>query len=131
MLNDTDTKDLIGTPVCVHLNLSKGCFVIADKPKGKILAYVDTVTLSDVTFKISEAQRQYCITKQGRWVHAFALGTLVAVNAPVSPEESVKVTYNPFRAAGFHRADTGEQVEKVLSLTFADRHAFAAPSDIL
>ena len=75
--------------------------MIATKPKGTILGYADELTLRDVTFKVSEAQRQYCITKGARWVHAWALGTLESLD-PITVAGLDQVTYNPFRAPTFH-----------------------------
>lgn len=91
----------VGDVVSVHLNLTTNRWVVAPKPKGKVLGYADAVTLEDVTFRVYERQRQYCLDKGARWVHAYAIGTLVATS-PVDVDGWTQVTYNPFRAPTFH-----------------------------
>lgn len=116
---------LVGQQVTVHLNLTTKQWVIATKPKGKKIGAVTTVTLKDVTFKVSEAQRQYCINHNGRWVHAWAIGTLVSYDD--EPDTSgEQITYNPFRAPTFHVAATGEPVHHAPLLHFVAQHAYTA-----
>lgn len=121
-----DCSGLIGQLVSVHLNLTRGDFVIAPKPKGPVLAYTESVTLTEVTFKISEAQRQYCVNKNGRWVHAFALGRLESLE-PIETEGLLQITYNPFRAPTFHVVGQERPVTEAEQITFQDRYGWIRP----
>lgn len=115
--------EAIGTRVCVHLNLTTKRWVVATKPKGTILGYADEVTLTDVTFKVSEAQRQYCLRKNGRWVHAWALGTLEAVG-PADVVGTEQITYNPFRAPTFHVVGQERPVHDAKRVHFKAQHGY-------
>ena len=59
----TDPQELVGETLSVHLNLTRGDYVLKGAPKGPVLAYARTVTLEVVTFKVSEPQRLYCVAK--------------------------------------------------------------------
>lgn len=124
------TEDLIGQRVSVHLNLTRGDYVIALKPKSKVLAYAASVILTDVTFKVSEAQRQYCIARNGRWVHAFALGTLENVGTTFDTGGLLRITYNPFRAPTFHVHNQEWPVYGARRVVFTGRYCYASEEDI-
>jgi hypothetical protein len=82
-----DARELIGRRVCLHLNLTTGRYTLAEKPKGKKLADVVTAELSDVELRVYETQRRYCIDKGARFVHAYAIGVLEAVEAGAVPRQ--------------------------------------------
>lgn len=111
---------MIGERVRVHLNLTRGCFVICDPRTGKLQRYCTDVTLRDVTFKVSEKQRQWTIAKNMRQVHAWAIGTVTAIDSTPDVTQHEIVTYNPFRAPTFTRED-GAPVLEVEEITFVDR----------
>ena len=96
---------------------------MASKPKGQLLGYADELTLSDVTFKVSEAQRQYCIRNNGRWVHAWALGTLEAIGS-ADIDGAAQITYNPFRAPSFHVVGQERPVYEAERVHFRDRYCY-------
>ncbi len=105
-----------GSPPCtikdmrvrVYYNLHKHTFSIQHRTsKGwRVRDYADTVRLTDVTFKVSEAGRQRVLREGRKNVHAFVIGTL----ADTVPDTPHRVTYNPFKAPTFVRADDGEPV---------------------
>lgn len=115
----TDPSELIGTRVSVHYNLTRGGFVISSKPKGKLLAYVDTVTLTDASCVVRESTRQRVINGY-REVHAWVVGTLESVS-PVA-HGSRKLTYNPYRCGSF--TIDGEPVSDLPRVTFEDRYGW-------
>jgi hypothetical protein len=121
---------MIGDRVCVHLNLTTGRYVIADKPKGKKRADATSVTLEDVTFKVYETQRQYSVRKSARFVHAYAMGRLVAIDAPEETSGLLQVTYNPFRAPTFHITGQERPVYTAGRVYFANKYGYIAPSSI-
>lgn len=118
------TVELIGQVVSVHLNLHKNRWAIARKPRHSPLLYAVDVTLEDVTFKISETQRQRCIAVGARCVHAWAIGTLVAIDTEPDISTATRVTYNPFTAATFHVVGRTTKVHTTPRAHFVDRHVF-------
>jgi len=110
---------VIGTAVRLHVNLTNGSFTICD-PKGKRIAGVYDAVLSDVTFRVSEARRQWIINNRKRKVHAYAFGVLVSVNTQPITDGLTGVTYNPFRAPTFTTID-GEPVDSAKTVAFVDR----------
>jgi hypothetical protein len=112
---------MIGERVAVHLNLRTGRFTIAAKCGGNKMADADTVTLEQVTFKVYETTRQYTIRHNRRRVHAYAVGTLVAIDAREDTRELEQVTYNPFRAPTFTSRRDGRPVHNADRVHFADR----------
>jgi hypothetical protein len=59
------------------------------------------VTLSDVTFAVSQAGRERVLREGRKNVHAFVVGTLETPR----PIDGVAVAYNPRRAPGFVTPD--------------------------
>jgi len=94
--------------VRVYYNLHKHTFSIQHWVDGRWLVrdYADTVRLTDVTFRVSEAGRQRVIREGRKNVHAFVVGTLT----DTVTDTPHRVTYNPFKAPTFVRASNGEQV---------------------
>jgi hypothetical protein len=111
---------IVGTQVRVHVNLTRGDFTICDPKTKRKTGSAKTVVLRDVTFKVSEAVRQSCINKQARWVHAWAFGTLVALDTAPLTEGHPVVTYNPFRAPTFTTVD-GTPVHTAKEVAFVGR----------
>lgn len=115
---------MIGTLVRVHVNLTRGDFTLcAPKSPYKKIGSAHDVTITDVTFKVSEKGRQYCITKQGRWVHAWAFGTLAALDTDPDVTDVERVTYNPFRAPTFTLTD-GTPVHTAPAVAFVGRYGY-------
>lgn len=115
-----------GQLVRVHLNLTRGDFVICEpKSPNRLIQYVHDVTLRDVTFKVSEAQRQWCIRKKMRQVHAWATGTVVSIDTHPDVKGLQEITYNPFRSGSFTTRAPGKPVTRASEVTFTDRKGWA------
>lgn len=114
------TDELIGSRVAVHYNLRVGGYAIAAKAGGRILAYVDTVTLSDVRFTVHESTRQRVITRHRRKVHAWAIGTLESVSE--TSHGPRKLSYNPYRCGSF--TVDGSPVDHLERVTFAGTYGW-------
>ncbi len=121
-LRALEAINVIGTRVRVHLNLHRGDFSISDPRTGNVLRSCTDVTLADVTFKVSETTRQR-ITRTGRRrVHAWAVGTLVAIDSAPSTE-GTRITYNPYRAPTFTTSD-GTPVHNADTVAFVNRYGY-------
>ena len=64
---------------------------------GRVVAHVETISLSDVRFRASEAGRLRCLRTGARDVHAWAAG---AIGEGSRPEEASRVRYR-IEEAGF------------------------------
>lgn len=109
---------MIGQKVRVHVNLQRGDFSISQR--GRVIASAHDVTLSDVRFVVSEATRQRTIRFNRRRVHAWAEGTLVAVDTNPNVEGMIDVTYNPHRAPTFTMLG-GAPIERARLIHFVGR----------
>jgi hypothetical protein len=99
-LNNT----ILGKDVDVYFNLHRKCWSVRDRHTRRVVAHLDSLVLSDVTFRVSAAGNAR-VRREGRKnVHAFARGT-VAPTAAV-PSEARSVTYNPYKYTTFVDADT-------------------------
>jgi len=100
--------------VRIYWNLNKDCVSIQDAKTRKVIGYAKSVLLENVSFVVSEANRQRAIRDKQRNVHAYACGTLTAAdwienktNSPITwngadtAKLNRRVSYNPFRAATF------------------------------
>jgi hypothetical protein len=125
-----DARELIGRRVCLHLNLTTGRYTLADKPKGKKLADVTTAELTDVELRVYETQRRYCVDKGARFVHAYAIGVLEAIDGPVDKAGLLEVTYNPFRAPTFHVTGQERPVHHAARIRFADKHGYSSEDEL-
>ena len=87
------------TNVMVYRNLTKGCWSIKSTRTGKVLAHADTVTMTDVVFKVSEAGRQRVLRDKKKYVHAGGYGTCEYFD--FNRMDLVQVRYNPFKNSTF------------------------------
>lgn len=101
-----------GTPVEVYWNLHRHLFSVRDLRTRRVIGHFSDVSLSDVTFKISEAGRQRVLRERRKNVHAFVRG-VISEDAFVlrgDPESYSRVTYNPYVSGSFRDAETDEAV---------------------
>lgn len=120
---------LIGEPVRVHVNLTLGNFVICDPKTKRMITRVGDVTLRDVTFRVSEKQRQWVINNKMRQVHAWAFGILVEADSSPDIEGLQEITYNPFRSGTFTLRD-GETVSSAKLVIFKDRKGWTEDASL-
>lgn len=90
-----------GDVVQVYQNLNKSCFSVRSKRTGLVIAYADTVTVSNAIFKVSEKGRQRVLRTGVRSVHAYVEGIFLAADR--TPPDCVThvAYYNPFLTEGF------------------------------
>lgn len=97
--------------VFVYYNLHKKCFsvkALEGANKGRVIKHASSVTLTDATFKVSEAGRQRVLREKQKNVHAGVQGTLRSVDTPItwSSVQPRTATYNPYLYDAFVDANT-------------------------
>ncbi len=128
----------------VYFNLHKKRWSVQLKnAKGNwyVAFHANVVSLSGVTFRVSEAGRQRVIRTHRKNVHAFACGELAGMwgasvvkdirNVPVMEELSKasepnrlcwdRLTYNPFKYEGFVVADATNVLVKMSPAVFLEK----------
>jgi len=95
-----------GHPVFVYFNLHKKCWSVKSRKTGKVLCHADTVHLTGVTGKISEAGRQRVIREKRKNVHAGLTGT---IGKTQTTETCRTITYNPYKYDSFVYRDNQEK----------------------
>src|SRR5690606_27275711 len=103
--NRVDPQTLIGVKVKVHFNLHTHLWsitAIGGEHAGRVIANVNTITLTNVDFKVSAAGRARCHRLGKRTVHAWVVGVVESIDQPVATDQLTKATYNP----SADRADT-------------------------
>lgn len=122
-----EATELVGERVRVHLNLHRGDFSISDPKTGKVWASADDVTLSGVTFTVSETTRQRVLAKNRRRVHAWAVGTLVGADLKPNVDGLETITYNPYRAGTF-TLPGDRPITEAKEVAFANRYGYLMES---
>jgi len=98
--------------VFVYFNLHKKLFSVKalhGLNKGRVIAHMDNIFLSDVSFKVSEAGRQRVLREKRKNVHAGVVGNWECEFLE-NMEGGVDITYNPYKFDSFVRADNHEPV---------------------
>lgn len=100
--------------VFVYFNLHRKLFsvkALEGPNKGKVIGHMLSVSLNDVTFKVSEAGRQRVLREKHKNVHAGVVGNIspdawddMLMQAPK------QITYNPYRFSSFVNKDDLEPV---------------------
>ena len=114
----------IGQRVRVHVNLHKKALAVADPSTGKVIGYVNAVTLTEVTFRTQAACLDRVQREGVRRVCAYAVGVLAAIEPDVD-RALPAVTFNPHRRRDSHDAATGATVSTADTATFADLRCYA------
>ena len=118
----------------IYLNLRTRLWQVGDKPKSSAaFPQCDAVTIRDATFRVSAAQRDWCIAhrhpKTGRpykFVHAFAVGTVIDYDpCALDWDKAVPISYNVERGAHFYRKDTGAAISSAEVVRFTPLGALA------
>lgn len=81
--------------VWVYFNLHKKLFSI--RHKGKVIAHLDKVFLTNAIFKVSEAGRKRVIRDKRKNVHAYVVGNIENGNL----KKGLGLTYNPYLFENF------------------------------
>lgn len=90
----------VGMKIRCHKNLHNGLWALTQR--GKVIAYVADVVLSDVSFVYYESLRLKCVAMRRRKVCAYAQGVIATM--PTAPRTG-RLCFHPFRAATFTNAD--------------------------
>lgn len=113
----------------VYKNLHNGKWSIANNSTGIVVGHADSVTLYDVTYKVSKAGRQRVIKEGKKNVHAFIVGYVGMMDGftPYKGREVVQIpapdfiyidraprqlTYNPYLYDSFVYRDSLTPVEQ-------------------
>jgi len=85
--------------VRIYFNLHRKCLSVQHKTsKGwRVWKHVTSISLTNVTFKVSEAGRQRVLLEKKKNVHAFLEGTV----SPYLLHLGDLITYNPYRFSTF------------------------------
>jgi len=85
--------------VKVYYNSRKRCLSVVSEEgeqKGRVVFYTDSIYLTNVVFKVSEAGRQRVLRTHEKNVHAWVCGILSSALLP-EKQASMCVTYNPYK----------------------------------
>ena len=90
-----------GEKVSVYFNLRKKVWSVRGKDK-RVIAHLKTLSLQDVTWKVSEAGRQRVLREKQKNVHAYAEGTFISAEAFCFEDPSPQaISYNPYKGSSF------------------------------
>lgn len=111
--------------VHVYWNIHRKVWSVRCARTRRVVAHCADVTLSGVTFYVSEAGRQRVLREGVKNVHAWAVGTLCAHTA-AREGEPARVRYNPRTGPRFVTRDTGDVVAAAAVVRFdPDRSVYA------
>ena len=108
--------------VFVYYNLHKKVWSIKaleGEQKGRVIRHAATLTLSDCTFKVSEAGRQRVLRERRKNVHAGVVGHLV--DPTVMTDEAIAVTYNPYLYDSFVVSESKQPCHQADCVWFMER----------
>lgn len=110
--------------VRVYYNLRLKCLSVQAMvgKSWKVIRHAQTVSLVDVTFKVSEKGRQRVIKNKRKNVHAYICGTLVE-DMPKQDEWMDLITYNPYKLEKFY--DGEKYVDKADRVFVKGRSVYA------
>lgn len=77
----------------VYRNLHNRKFSVRDAKTKQVICHADNVTLSGVTFHVSQAGRERVVREQRKNVHAVVRGNLASISHPQSYKDRDITTY--------------------------------------
>lgn len=101
--------------VFVYFNLHRKVWsvkALSGPQRGRVIAHVRSIALTDCAFRVSEAGRQRVLRERRKNVHAGVVGRLQEWHAaPVSIQsEGIRVTYNPYVGPHFTECETDRRL---------------------
>lgn len=90
-------------PVMLYKNLHNGLFSV--KQGGLVVAHIESVLLTSVSFKVNESGRIRVIREQKKNVHAYIVGYILNVNSTPMSLLKRSITYNPYKYGYFYFKD--------------------------
>lgn len=112
--------------VFVYFNLHKKMWSIRAQEgpyKNRVIAHRDSLSLTDVVFKVSEAGRQRVIKEQRKNVHAGAVGQWSERNEMDSKARAI--AYDPYRYPTFVYRDTKDPITSASRAVFRGKQVWA------
>lgn len=100
--------------VFIYWNIHKQLWSVRDQLTRKIIAYRESLLLTNCTFKVSEKGRQRVIREKCKNVHAGVEGTLLLTSLNTSIKQGQPVYYNPYTQATFTCNGTPIEVADVV-----------------
>lgn len=101
--------------VFVYWNLHRKVWsvkALEGSSKGRVIGHLSEVNLIECQFKVSEKTRQKVVETRRKTVHAGVIG-LLTEGCDIKEDNSVEVTYNPYKYKTFvNRQDTEQAVYK-------------------
>ena len=85
--------------VMIYRNLTKGCWSVKALATGRVILHMDTIAISNGTFKVSERGRQRVLREKKKYVHAGVVG--IIENVPNTLDGWSRVRYNPYTTSTF------------------------------
>jgi len=79
--------------------------------KGLVVAHVESITLLNCNFNVSEKSRLRACKNRQRNVHANVVGTVVSCNEEYKDTtELIEITYRPFERENFYECENKKTV---------------------
>ena len=111
----------------VYFNLHKK--MLSVRVNGKVVAHAPAITLENPTFHVSEAGRQRVLKNRRKNVHAWVRGDwnnyLHTGTSHIIPENSVEVTYNPYKFSTFVLAKDGTPIKNARYVAIHGKKIYA------
>jgi hypothetical protein len=116
--------------VFVYFNLRKQCWsvkALQGPDRGKVIHHCYELTLSDCTFKVSEAGRQRVLRDKRKNVHAGVVGEILVYGpGEVGGTGRIdQVTYNPYRYSTFVTKRDEQPVDTARVVFLVGRSVYA------
>ena len=111
-----------GTPVKVYYNLHKGGYSVVSRATGRVVAWVQDITLTDVTFRVQPAGVRRIRERHQREVVAYVIGTIKDVESGPDVAGMRQVAFNPYRADTF--TIDGEPIYAAPVVTFTGAYGW-------
>jgi hypothetical protein len=96
---------------------------------GKVVAHAPAIALDNPTFHVSEAGRQRVLKNRRKNVHAWVSGDwnsyLHTGISQIIPENSVEVTYNPYKFSTFVLAKDGSPIKNARYVAIHGKKIYA------
>lgn len=93
--------------------------------KNKVVAHLDELTLTDVTFIVSLAGMRRVQSEKRKNVHAYAQGIIESFESVSACQDSEFVTYDPYKGSFFyHEEDQSNAIFDAPKLNFIPHRVF-------
>ena len=126
----------------VYKNLHNNKWSVMDVETGLVCGHADSVTLVDASTKISQAGRNRVLLERKKNVHAFIVGSVVALGGfqsfkgrnvivkdcgvdHIMLDTLVSITYNPYKYDNFVVKSTEQVVPATMKVVFLNQYVNA------